>query len=74
SRCAHRGHGRVEAWGARLVCPFCPPKPGGMGLGLAIRLTSGESHGGHLWATDHPGGGTVVRFVLPAAEEKVDAG
>ncbi len=71
---ADRGHGLSEDARARLFDPFFTTKPGGMGLGLSICRTIVESHGGHLWATDHPGGGTVVRFVLPAAEEKVDAG
>ncbi|WP_307832670.1 sensor histidine kinase [Azospirillum argentinense] len=71
---ADRGHGLSEDARARLFDPFFTTKPGGMGLGLSICRTIVESHGGHLWATDHPGGGTVVRFVLPAAEEKVNAG
>ncbi|CAO3381281.1 sensor histidine kinase [Azospirillum argentinense] len=71
---ADRGHGLSEDARARLFDPFFTTKPGGMGLGLSICRTIVESHGGHLWATDNSGGGAVVRFVLPAAEEKLNAG
>lgn len=70
---ADRGHGLSEEARARLFDPFFTTKPGGMGLGLSICRTIVESHGGHLWATDNPGGGAVVRFVLPPAEERTDA-
>ncbi|MDQ2104944.1 sensor histidine kinase [Azospirillum isscasi] len=71
---ADRGHGLSAEAGTRLFDPFFTTKPGGMGLGLSICRTIVESHGGHLWATDNPGGGAIVRFVLPAAaEEHADA-
>ena len=39
-----------------------------MGLGLSICRTIIEAHGGKIWAEDRPGGGTVFRFTLRAAE------
>ena len=67
---ADRGSGVSAEARARLFDPLFPTKPGGMGLGLSICRTIVEAHGGHLWATDNPGGGTVMRFVLPVANDR----
>ncbi|WP_084536830.1 sensor histidine kinase [Azospirillum halopraeferens] len=64
---ADRGHGLAPEVRARLFEPFFTTKPGGMGLGLSICRTIVEAHGGRLRATDNPGGGAVMGFVLPAA-------
>ena len=40
----------------------------GAGLGLAIALAIVGAHGGRIWATDRPGGGTVFSFSLPLEE------
>ncbi len=71
---ADQGHGISEEARARLFDPFFTTKPGGMGLGLSICRTIVEAHGGHLWATDNPGGGAVMRFVLPIANAKPPVG
>jgi signal transduction histidine kinase len=42
-------------------------KPTGMGLGLPIARAIVELYGGRLWANNRPGGGAVMRFVLPLA-------
>ncbi|MEV6865065.1 ATP-binding protein [Streptosporangium subroseum] len=39
----------------------------GAGLGLAIVKAVAEAHGGHAEAANRPGGGAVVRVVLPRA-------
>jgi two-component system sensor histidine kinase KdpD len=39
----------------------------GTGLGLAIARAIVEGHGGKIWATDAPGGGTSIVFELPLA-------
>ena len=64
---ADQGQGISAEARERLFDPFFTTKPGGMGLGLSICRTIVEAHGGHLWATDNPGGGAVMRFVLPVA-------
>jgi signal transduction histidine kinase len=39
----------------------------GTGLGLAICHRIVERHGGHIYATDNPGGGTSIHFTVPPA-------
>jgi signal transduction histidine kinase len=62
------GPGIAPAVRARLFQPFVTGKPDGVGLGLSICKRLVEAHGGAISAEDVPGGGTVVRFTLPAAE------
>jgi two-component system, OmpR family, sensor histidine kinase KdpD len=42
---------------------------GGTGLGLAIARAVVVAHGGTIWASAAPGGGTAVSFELPVAKE-----
>lgn len=46
--------------------PYVTSKPGGTGLGLAIARQTIHAHRGCVEATSPPGGGTEIRFVLPA--------
>lgn len=41
----------------------------GTGLGLSICKGIIEAHGGNIWAENRPGGGTVMKFSLPASPE-----
>jgi two-component system sensor histidine kinase HydH len=55
---------------ARLFQPFVTGKADGVGLGLSICKRLIEAHGGRISAGDAPGGGTVVRFTLPATSAR----
>jgi signal transduction histidine kinase len=41
--------------------------PSGQGIGLATCARIVAHHGGHIWIDATPGGGTTVRFTLPAS-------
>lgn len=43
-----------------------PRATGGAGLGLAIARGIVQAHNGRIWAANHPDGGAVVTFELPA--------
>ena len=61
------GPGLAEEVEERLFQPFVSTKAGGMGIGLSISHSIVEAHGGRLWATPAPDGGTVFHFTLPLA-------
>jgi two-component system sensor histidine kinase KdpD len=42
-----------------------PEQLTGTGLGLAISKGIIEAHGGHIWASEREGGGSVITFALP---------
>jgi two-component system sensor kinase FixL len=65
---ADTGPGISPEVATRLFQPFNSSKTHGMGLGLSISRTIIEAHGGRLWSEANPGGGTIFRFSLPAAE------
>jgi PAS domain S-box-containing protein len=62
------GTGFAAAELARLFEPFHSTKINGLGMGLAISSSIVKAHGGRIWAENHPDGGAVVTFTLPAAE------
>jgi two-component system sensor kinase FixL len=62
---ADTGPGLAEKVRAKLFHPFISTKSDGMGVGLSICRTIIEAHGGRIWATDNPGGGTVFHLTVP---------
>jgi two-component system sensor kinase FixL len=65
---ADTGPGLPEIVQARLFQPFVTTKPSGLGVGLSICRAIVQAHGGELTAEARPGGGTVFRFTVPAAD------
>jgi two-component system sensor kinase FixL len=65
---ADTGPGIPDDIAARLFEPFVTTKETGMGVGLSICRTIVEAHGGQLWMTPNPEGGTIFRFQLPVSE------
>ncbi|MGA0602424.1 sensor histidine kinase [Caulobacter sp. KR2-114] len=63
---ADTGPGLAPDIRAKLFQPFNSSKATGMGVGLSLCRSIVESHGGHIWAEDGAGGGTIFRFTLPA--------
>jgi two-component system sensor kinase FixL len=65
---ADTGPGLPDEVRSRLFQPFVTTKPEGMGIGLSLCRTIIDAHGGRIWVSDHPGGGTEFHFTLPVAE------
>lgn len=59
------GSGLDEAVKRCLFEPFFTTKQQGTGLGLAVCRRIIEAHEGNIDASNHPGGGTVVRIRFP---------
>jgi two-component system sensor histidine kinase KdpD len=47
-----------------------PGNVGSTGLGLSICKGIVEAHGGQICAENRPGGGTIIRLMLPMRQEK----
>lgn len=59
------GPGLPKEIAKRLFQPFLTTKAGGIGIGLSICKTIVDAHGGQLWTTPNPGGGTAFHITLP---------
>jgi two-component system sensor kinase FixL len=58
------GPGLAPEIAQNLFAPFQTTKAAGMGLGLSICRSIIEAHGGEIWVTPTPGGGTTFHFTL----------
>ena len=67
------GAGLPHSVADKVFEPFVTTKPEGVGIGLSISRSIIEGHGGRLWATQTPGGGTTFHFTLPSASEQAEA-
>ncbi|UCF77048.1 MAG: PAS domain S-box protein [Betaproteobacteria bacterium] len=67
---ADTGAGIIPEVANQLFQPFVSGKAQGMGIGLSISRTIVEAHGGKIWATANPGGGTIFRFSLRAVSRE----
>lgn len=62
------GNGVSEQHLNQLFDAFFTTKKHGLGLGLPTVRSIIESHGGRIVADNHPEGGTVFCFIIPAAD------
>jgi two-component system sensor kinase FixL len=67
---ADSGPGLSPDMSRTLFTPFTTSKATGMGVGLSISQTIIEGHGGRIWATPSPWGGTAFHFTLDRADEE----
>jgi two-component system sensor kinase FixL len=66
---ADRGEGLLDEVAEQLFNPFFTTKERGMGMGLSISRSIIAAHGGRLWFSDNPAGGTVFHFTVLAVED-----
>lgn len=52
-----------------LFTAFTSTKTGGLGVGLSISQSIVRAHGGRIWATSNPTGGSTFSFTLPLADD-----
>jgi two-component system sensor kinase FixL len=71
---ADTGSGLAPEVADRLFQPFVTTKPAGLGIGLSICRSIVDGHGGRLFASDNPDGGTIFHVHLPTAEPSGDRG
>jgi two-component system sensor histidine kinase DctS len=66
------GCGLPEIAEEDLFEPFFTTKKSGMGMGLSVSRSIVVSHGGRLWFSRNPEGGTTFSFTVPFASEVQD--
>jgi PAS domain S-box-containing protein len=62
------GCGYTDDTAEQLFDAFFTTKSAGMGMGLAISRSIITAHGGRIWATPNPDGGTRFQFAIPISE------
>ena len=67
------GSGLLEPVASQLFQPFLTTKANGLGVGLSICRTIIEAHGGRIWASPNPEGGTIFHFTLRRVTDLDDA-
>lgn len=65
---ADSGHGVPVKLRDKIFDQFVTTKPDGLGMGLAICKSTIEAHGGRLWMSPQPHGGTEFSFTIPAEQ------
>lgn len=65
---ADNGPGLADDISSRLFSPFVSSKTTGLGVGLSICKRIIEAHGGKIWSTSAPGGGTMFHFTLASIQ------
>ncbi|MDH3739395.1 MAG: ATP-binding protein, partial [Alphaproteobacteria bacterium] len=65
---ADTGPGLSDEIADRIFQPFVTTKSEGMGVGLSICRSIIDAHGGRLWSTPNPDGGTRFQFTLPIGQ------
>ncbi|MGD0076453.1 MAG: ATP-binding protein [Candidatus Binataceae bacterium] len=64
------GGGVAPSVANRMFEPFVTTKTKGMGLGLLVTRSIVEDHGGRIWYTPNPNGGSTFTFTLPVAQRQ----
>lgn len=67
------GPGLAEEVAEHLFQPFVTTKANGIGIGLSICRTIVDAHGGELWSSANPDGGTVFHVSLPTDQDEQGA-
>ena len=62
------GQGFQSAHLDKAFDPYFTTKVDGLGMGLRICRSIIEAHDGRIWAENHPEGGAVLSFLLPATD------
>ena len=62
------GTGLEAGLSDRIFDPLFTTKPSSMGMGLAIRKSIVEEHGGRIWAVPGSPNGTVFQFTVPTLD------